>query len=145
MKDGYFIFLVLAGWLLCPFWLPFYCWQVGYYVLFCLPGGSVGKESACNAGDLCSIPRLGRSPGEGNSYPLQYSGLENSLDYPWDHKESDKTEQLSLSLLFIFATLNCFTILNSLEFIPIESLTIIPNFFFLYWLTSLKLCQLQIG
>ena len=130
MKDGYFIFLALAGWLLCPFWLPFYCWQVGYYILFCLPGGSVGKESACNAGDLCSIPRLGRSPGEGNSYPLQYSGLENSLDYPWDHKESDKTEQLSLSLLFIFATLNCFTILNSLEFIPIESLTIIPNFFF---------------
>ena len=40
---------------------------------------SVGKESCCNAGDLSSIPGLGRSPGEGNSYPLQYSGLENSL------------------------------------------------------------------
>ena len=43
-------------------------------------GGSDGKESACNAGDLGSIPGLGRSPGEGNSYPLQYSGLENSMD-----------------------------------------------------------------
>ena len=45
------------------------------------PGGSAGKESACNAGDLGSIPGLGRSPGEGKGYPLQYSGLENSMDY----------------------------------------------------------------
>ena len=45
------------------------------------PCGSPGKESACNAGDLGSIPGLGRSPGEGKSYPLQYSGLENSMDY----------------------------------------------------------------
>ena len=44
------------------------------------PGGLSGKESACNAGDLGSIPGLGRSPGEGNGYPLQYSGLENSMD-----------------------------------------------------------------
>ena len=44
------------------------------------PGGSAGKESAYNAGDLGSIPGLGRSPGEGNGYPLQYSGLENSMD-----------------------------------------------------------------
>ena len=44
------------------------------------PGGSAGKESACNAGDLGLIPTLGRAPGEGNSYPLQYSGLENSMD-----------------------------------------------------------------
>ena len=41
---------------------------------------SVGKESTCNAGDLGSIPGLGRSPGEGKGYPLQYSGLENSMD-----------------------------------------------------------------
>ena len=40
----------------------------------------VGKESACNAGDPGSIPGLGRSAGEGNSYPLKYSGLENSMD-----------------------------------------------------------------
>ena len=44
------------------------------------PGGSDGKESTCHVGDLGSIPGLGRSPGEGNSYPLQYSGLENSTD-----------------------------------------------------------------
>ena len=44
------------------------------------PGGSAGKESACNAGDLGSIPGLGRSPGEWKGYPLQYSGLENSMD-----------------------------------------------------------------
>ena len=44
------------------------------------PGGSAGQESACNAGDLGSSPRLGRSPGERNGYPLQYSGLENSID-----------------------------------------------------------------
>ena len=42
------------------------------------PDGSAGKESACNVGDLGSIPGLGRSPGEGDGYPLQYSGLETS-------------------------------------------------------------------
>jgi len=44
------------------------------------PGGSDGKESIYNAEDLDSIPGLGVSPGEGNGYPLQYSGLENSMD-----------------------------------------------------------------
>ena len=44
------------------------------------PGGLADKESACNAGDLGLIPGLGSSPGEGNGYPLQYSGLENSVD-----------------------------------------------------------------
>ena len=44
------------------------------------PGSSDGKESACNVGDLGSIPGLGRSPGEGKGYPLQYSGLENSIN-----------------------------------------------------------------
>ena len=44
------------------------------------PFGSAGKESAYNVGDLSSIPGLGRSPGEGNGYSLQYSGLENSMD-----------------------------------------------------------------
>ena len=42
--------------------------------------GSVGKESVCNAGDLGSVPGLERSPGEGKGYPLQYSGLEHSMD-----------------------------------------------------------------
>ena len=43
------------------------------------PGSSAGKESTCNAGDLGLIPGLERSPGEGNGYSLQYSGLENSM------------------------------------------------------------------
>ena len=45
-----------------------------------VPCGSVDKESACNMGDMGSIPGLGRSPGKGKGYPLQYSGLENSKD-----------------------------------------------------------------
>ena len=58
---------------------------------------SNGKEPDLSVGDLGSIPELGRSPGEGHGYPLQYSGLENSMDCisPWGHKESDTTEQLS--------------------------------------------------
>ena len=57
------------------------------------------KESACNAGDLASIPGLGRSPGEGKGYPLQYSGLEYFTDYIAHGivKKSDTTKQLSLS------------------------------------------------
>ena len=62
------------------------------------PGGSAGQESAFNAEDLGSIPGLGRSP-EGNGYPFQYSGLENSMDYVLHRiAELDKTERLSLSL-----------------------------------------------
>ena len=45
-----------------------------------VPGGLAGKESTCNVGDLGSVPGIGRSPGEGKGYPLQYSGLENSVD-----------------------------------------------------------------
>ena len=44
------------------------------------PGGSDGKESTCNSGDLGSIPESGRSPGEGNGYPVQYSCLKNSME-----------------------------------------------------------------
>ena len=65
------------------------------------PWDSAGKEFACNEGDLDLIPGFGRSPGKGKGYPLQYSGLENSMDCiysPWGHKDSDRTEQLSLSL-----------------------------------------------
>ena len=71
--------------------------------VFSFPCGSDGKESACKAGDLGLIPVLGRSPAEGKGYPLQYSGLENSMDYsPWGHKELDTTEWLSLSLFSHF-------------------------------------------
>ena len=51
-----------------------------YYSYMGFPGGSASKESSCNAGGLGSIPGLGRSPGEGKGYPLQYSGLENSMN-----------------------------------------------------------------
>ena len=67
------------------------------------PGGSDGKESACNVGDLGSICGLGRSPGGGHGKPFQYSCLENSMDRgawratysPWGCKESYTTERLS--------------------------------------------------
>ena len=62
--------------LLSPCFLhPFPCFSGKY-----IPCGSAGKESACNAGDLASIPGLGRCPGEGHRYPLQYSGPENPMD-----------------------------------------------------------------
>ena len=61
-----------------PDYFPFI---IIYFSRWGFPCGSAGKESSCNAGDLGSIPRLGRSPGEGKGYLLQYSGLENSMDY----------------------------------------------------------------
>ena len=74
--------------LLTPVFLGFSC-------------GSAGKESACNVGDLHSKPGLGRSPGEGKGYPLQYSGLENSNGRcsSRGHKESDTVQQLFLIAL----------------------------------------------
>ena len=72
------------------------CWRMDKLptpVFLGFPCGSGGKESICSVGGLGSIPGLGRSPGEGNGYPLQYSGLENSMDYTvHGHKESDTTE-----------------------------------------------------
>ena len=55
--------------------------KLGVMAVMGFPGGSAGKESACNAEDLGSISGLGRSPTEEKGYPLQYSGLENSMDY----------------------------------------------------------------
>ena len=71
-----------------------------------IPGGSDGKESACNVGHPGSIPVLGSSPGEGYGYPLQYSCLkipwteEPDGQSPWGHKELDKTVQLTLKTVF---------------------------------------------
>ena len=64
------------------------------------PDGSAGKESACNVGDLGSILVLGRSPGEGKGYPLQYSDLENSTDYTVIGLQRVGHEQLSLKVSF---------------------------------------------
>ena len=61
-----------------------WCWRrdrLPTPVFLGFPGGSAGEEPACNVGDLGSISELGRSPGEGKGYPLQYSDLENSMDY----------------------------------------------------------------
>ena len=71
-------------------WVKKICWRrdrLATPVFLDFPCGSAGKQPACNAGDLCSIPGLGKSPGEGKGFPLQYSDLENSMDYT----ESDKT------------------------------------------------------
>ena len=81
--------------MLCVFFLGF-------------PGGSDGKASACNAGDLGSIPGLGGSPGEGNGNPFQYSCLENSMDrgawratvYGIAKSLRDTTERVTLSLSY---------------------------------------------
>ena len=64
-------------------WVRKICWRKNRLptpLFLSFPCGSAGKESTCNVGNLGSIPGLGRSPGEGKRYPLQYSGLENSMD-----------------------------------------------------------------
>ena len=61
------------------------------------PAGSAGKESACNAGDLGSIPGLEISPGEVKGYPLQYSGLENSMNSSWGIVHGVTKSQTQLS------------------------------------------------
>ena len=73
------------------------------------PCGLAGKESTCNAGDLGSIPGLGIAPGEGKGYPLQYSGLENSMD-----RESDTTERLSQALSILYNNLENYVLKKSL-------------------------------
>ena len=84
-------------------WVRKICWRrdrLPTSAFLGFPCTSAGKESACNARDLGSIPGLGRSPGKGKSYPLQYFGLENSVDYrPWSCKELDTTERLSLYIV----------------------------------------------
>ena len=90
-KNIIFMKLVFSHWITTPQWAS--------------PGGSDSKESACNVGDWGSILRLGRSPGEENGYPFQYSCLENSMDREagqatvhWGLKELGTTEQVTLSL-----------------------------------------------
>ena len=87
------------------------------------PDGSDGKESTCNAGDLGSIPGLGRSPGGRHGQPLQYSCLKKPHGQrclagysPWGRKESDTTEQLRTSTQPFYKTLPHFTaqLLNSM-------------------------------
>ena len=71
------------------------------------PCGSTGKESACNAGDLGSIPGLGRSPGEGKGLPTPvfWPGEFHGLYSPWGHKESGMAERLSLHFNTVLTTI----------------------------------------
>ena len=77
--------------------------QLHSFHMLNFPGGSDGKVSVYNAGDLGSIPGSGRFPGEGNGNPLQYSCLESPMDggtwCPWGLKKSDMTEQLHFHML----------------------------------------------
>ena len=88
--DGHTITYYLFSWILLQCrrrwfdsWVGKICWRrdrLPTPVFLGFPCGSAGKESTCNARDLDSIPGLGRSPGAGTGNPLQYSGLENSMD-----------------------------------------------------------------
>ena len=94
----------------CPLWESSPSWLACPLCTFMsLPGGSDGKESACDAGDKASIPGWGRPLGEGHGNPLQYSCLENPMDRgawqaysPWGRKGSDTTEWLTLSHFLYF-------------------------------------------
>ena len=90
------------------------------------PCGSAGEESTCNVGDLGSIPGLGRSPGEGKCYPLQYSGLENS----WGHKESATTERLSLhftcACMYVWMCLSLCSHMHSHTYVPAHARVCVP-------------------
>ena len=93
-----------------------YSTLIGLPTLF--PCGSAAKESACNAGDLGLIPGLGRSPGERKGYPLQYSGLENSVGciawkIPWTEEPGRLQSMGSLRVRYNWATsLSLFTFMH---------------------------------
>ena len=73
------------------------------------PCASAGKESTCSAGDLGSIPGLARSPGEGKGYPLQYSGLENSMDCTVHVFTTRQTQLTDFHFTNIFICSCCYT------------------------------------
>ena len=79
-----------------------------------LRNGSAVKETTCNAGDLGSIPGLGRSPEEGEGYPLQYSGLENSMDCIVHEVAKSWTQLSDFHFTFVESLLN--VLLNSSHF-----------------------------
>ena len=88
----------------CLAYMQYKIWPDG---LLSFPGAADGKESVCNVGDLGSIPRLESSPGEWQPIPVflprEFHGCRSLASYsPWDHKESDMTERLTLSLFPIF-------------------------------------------
>ena len=104
-----------------------------YTYIESVPGGSDSKESACSAGDLGLIPGSGRSSGEGNGLPTpvflpgEVQGQKSLAGHsPWSHKESDTTEQLTLSLynIYIYILLYSF-----FKWIRLYTLIIFPSYF----------------
>ena len=90
-----------------------------------------GKESTCNAGNPGSIPGLGRYPGEGLGYPLQYSDLENSMDYsPWGHKELDTTATFTFT--FSLTDWGTHTLAH-------HHCAVLPLYIFLMWNSSSRM------
>ena len=94
------------------------------------PGGSDSRESACNAGDLKSIPDLGKSPGEGNGYPLQYSGLENYMDRgAWVGHDL-------VTFIFITDLQSCVNIYYTAKWFSYAHIYILLHILFLYYLSQ---------
>ena len=90
-------------------WVGKICWRrdrLPTPVLLSFPCGSAGKEPACNVGDLGLIPGLERSPGEGKGYPLQYPGLENSMDSVVREVAKSQTQLSNLHIQFIYVYIN---------------------------------------
>ena len=81
------------------------------------PESSVGKESACNVGDLGLIPGLGRSPGEGKGYPHQYSGIENSMDCTGRSDFHSFTHGRQW-VLYVLVTQSCPALCDSMDYSP---------------------------
>ena len=103
-------------------WVGKICWRTDRLstpVFSGFPCGSAGKESTCNAGDLGSIPGLGRSPGEGKGNPLQYSWLENPMDggawWATVHRVTKSQTRLSNFTFFHFHLLQYPGLENSME------------------------------
>ena len=92
--------------------------QLGGALKLGFPCGSAGKEFACNAGDLGSVPVLGRSLGEGKGYPLQYSGLKNSMDYTVHGIAKSWTRLSEFHSLSLIWSLMCFSL--KVELISLE-------------------------
>ena len=102
-------------------------------------GSSAGKESARNAGDLGLIPKLGRSSGEGNGYPLQCSGLENSIDFTTHGVTESWTRLIDFHSLFYFPEMSNLTLIAVLVF-SISSFCEVFDIYFFFFSFKISYC-----